>query len=526
MTSGTGTTLELVNDWTPGSHPIALKKGARIVIGRQGDCDIWLDHGAVSRKHAVVECSDAGAAIDDLGSRHGTKVNSRPVRAGRPVMLGAGDVIQVGPCLLRVRSAASRVRTEAGDASPDAVRTIVFGAKAGAEQALRVLIDVVRNIPTDGTVEQAGRMVLERLLAVTGLERAIMVRFDAARSDAEILAQAGRSGGAVSRTVLASASDPQRVAHLSQTADIQAAASIAGTGVREVLCARIAAEGEEHLYLYLDSVQGRASVDAATAEFVGAAARICGLVIESFARRRLESLRLDVERAHLVQRRLLPHDEGSVGTVHWSMRSLPGAALAGDFAGVAERKDGSVLVWIGDVAGKGPAAAMLMATAQAWLSSSAMRLEAPAAIAQGLNDFLFARSDPEEFATLLIVLVDPDGALTACDAGHGLVFRVSGDRASRLEAAGGPPLGLVPEATYAESGIGSLLEGRLVLATDGVHEQRNAAGSTFDFSRIEQVLEQSKGTSGDVEALIRALHDFAGSRFDDDVTVLSLERRA
>jgi serine phosphatase RsbU (regulator of sigma subunit) len=526
MSRGESPGLELVNDWTPGAHPIPLRRGVRLVVGRLGDCDVWLDHPAVSRKHAVIECTDAGCSIDDFGSRHGTKVNSRPIRAGRPALLIDGDVVQLGPCLLRVRAAASRVRTEGGDASPEAVRTIVFGAKAGAEQALRVLIEVVRGLPSDGTIEHSGRMVLDRLLAVTGLERALMVRFNALRDDAEVLAQSGRSGGAISRTVLASAGDPQRVAHLSQATDIQAAVSIAGAGVREVLCARIVAEGEDHLYLYLDSVQTRSSVDSSIAEFVGAAARICGLMIESHARRRLEALRVDVERAHLVQRRLLPHDTGVAGGIGWSMRSLPGATLAGDFAGVAPRPDGSVLAWIGDVAGKGPAAAMLMATAQAWLSSSALRPDAPAAIAQGLNDFLFAHSDPEEFATLLIVLIDPTGAMTACDAGHGLVFRVSGDRASRLDAAGGPPLGLVPEATYAESEVGSLVEGRLVLATDGVHEQRNAAGSTFDFSRIEQVLEQSKGTSGDVEALIRALHDFAGSRFDDDVTVLSLERRA
>lgn len=525
MSRGEPPGLELVNEWSPGAHPIALKPGVRIVVGRLGECDVWLDHAAVSRRHAAISVNDAGAVVEDLGSRHGTKLNGRTVRAGQPALLAAGDSIQLGPCLLRVRAAASRVRTEAGDAAPEAVRTIVFGTRGGAEQALRVLIDVVRGIPTDGTVEQAGHMMLARLLSVTALERGLMVRFDAARSDAEILAQAGRSGGAVSRTVLASAADAQRVAHLSQAMDIQSAASIAGAGVREVLCARITAEGEDQLYLYLDSSNSRSSVDAAMAEFVGAAARICGLVIESFARRRLESLRLDVERAHLVQRRLLPSDEGADGCIRWCLRSLPGATLAGDFAGVAPCGDGSMLVWIGDVAGKGPAAAMLMATAQAWISSAAGRNEEPAKIAASLNDFLFHKSEPEEFATVLIALVGRDGSVRACDAGHGIAFRAEGDVVERLEIEGGPPLGLVPGAEYGMTSIGPLGAARFVLATDGVHEQRNLGGNVFDFARMKEALAQSASCASDVEGLVGALRAYAGDRFDDDVTVLSVGMR-
>jgi serine phosphatase RsbU (regulator of sigma subunit) len=522
MSRGDSSGLEIVNDWTPGAHPIALEVGARIVVGRLGECDVWLDHAAVSRRHAAISMTDAGALVEDLGSRHGTKLNGRPVRAGQPALLASGDVIQLGPCLLRVRAASSRVRTEAGDAAPEAVRTIVFGTRSGAEQALRVLIDVVRGIPTNGTIEEAGHMMLARLLAVTALERALMVRFDAARSDADILAQAGRTGGAVSRTVLSSATDPQRVAHLSQAIDIQAAASIAGAGVREVLCARIVAEGEDHLYLYLDSANARSSVDSAMAEFVGAAARICGLVIESFARRRLESLRLDVERAHLVQRRLLPSDEGSDGCLHWCLRSLPGAVLAGDFAGVAPRGDGSMLVWIGDVAGKGPAAAMLMATAQAWISASAARAESPAEIASSLNEFLFLKSDPEEFATVLIATIDREGVIRACDAGHGIAFSVRGENVEHLSIEGGPPLGLVPSVAYGMTTVGSLNGARFVLATDGVHEQRNLSGSVFDFARMTEALARSTSCAADVEGLIGALHGYAGDRFDDDVTVLSI----
>jgi hypothetical protein len=206
-------------------------------------------------------------------------VNGQFVRKGRPLELIEGDVVQVGPRILRVRAVTARIRAEGGGEPAGSVRTFTVGTDGGAEHALRVLIDVVRGIPADGTAEAAGRMVLEKLLSVTKLERALLVRFDPMRTDADILAAAGPEGRPVSRTVLASASDPQRVAHLSQsTVDFQSAASIIGTGVREVLCARVVVEGDDQLYLYLDSAGLRAPVDAAMAELVGAAARVCGLV--------------------------------------------------------------------------------------------------------------------------------------------------------------------------------------------------------------------------------------------------------
>jgi serine phosphatase RsbU (regulator of sigma subunit)/pSer/pThr/pTyr-binding forkhead associated (FHA) protein len=521
-----GSLLEVVYDGRADVAPIVLKRGVRIVIGRQAGCEIEIEDPAVSRKHAAIVSDETGVTVEDLGSRHGTRVNGQFVRDGRPVELAEGDILQLGPRVLRIRAATTRIRAESGGESPDAVRTIVVGAQGGSEHALRVLIDVVRSIPADGTTESAGRMVLERLLSVTKLERALLVRFDDARADADILAFAGAEGRPVSRTVLSSAADPSRVAHLSQSAvNIQSAASIAGTGVREVLCARVVVEGEDRLYLYLDSAGARAPVDAAMAELVGAAARICGLVIESFARRRLEALRLDVERARLVQRRLLAEEEGAIDDFAWSLHSLPGMLLAGDFAGIARRPDGSVLAWVGDVSGKGAAAAMLMASAQSWMYSAATRIEPPAETVRALNEFLYAKSEPSEFATLFVAVLDAQGGATVCDAGHGIAFLVGEGRATRIEAEGGVPVGVATGVDYGTTEFALPRGGRIVVATDGVHEQRDASGDEFGLERMSMTLAATRGTQHDVAGLVEALRAHAGELFDDDVTVLSIERR-
>lgn len=521
-----GVPLEIVNESRTDAAPIVLRPGMRLVVGRLADCDIFIDDPAVSRHHAAVVVTGMGTSVEDLGSRHGTRLNGQFVRNGRPMELGEGDVLQVGPRILRIRAATARVRAEAGMESPNAVRTIAVGTQGGAEHALRVLIDVVRGIPADGTTEAAGKMVLEKLLSVTKLERALLVRFDPMRADADIIAGAGPEDRPISRTVLASAADPLRVAHLSQsTMNIQSAASIAGSGVREVLCGRVVVEGDDQLYLYLDSAGARAPVDAAMAEFVGAAARICGLVIESFARRRLEALRLDVERARLVQRRLLADATGVIEGYEWHLESLPGMMLAGDFAGIARRPDGSVLAWVGDVSGKGAAAAMLMATAQSWMYAAATRVEPLDHTVRALSQFLFEKSEPSEFATMFVVVLGSDGVASVCDAGHGIAFLVEEDRVTRIEAEGGVPVGATPDGEYSTSSITLVRGSRIVVATDGAFEQRSAGGEMFGLERLATTLSNSAGTRDDVAHVFEGLRAHAGDAFDDDVTVLSIVRR-
>jgi serine phosphatase RsbU (regulator of sigma subunit)/pSer/pThr/pTyr-binding forkhead associated (FHA) protein len=517
--------LEIVDERDPRVPPLSLDLGARIVLGRGSDCDLVVDDASVSRQHAAISVDASGASVEDLGSRHGTRVNGRLIGVGRSAQLEEGDRVQLGPRVLRIRNAMSRVRAESTGEASDTVRTIVVGARGGAEHALRVLIEVVRGIPADDSAESAGRLVLAKLLAVTGLERAVLVRFDESRADAEILAESGTGARAVSRTLLSAASDPMRVAHLSQShGGIQSAESILAVGVREALCARVVVEGDDGLYLYLDGTGSRASVDAGMAEVVGAAARICGLVIESVARRRLEALRLDVERARQVQRRLLAEDEGAIGEVAWSLHSLPGLLLAGDFAGIAPRPDGSVLAWVGDVSGKGAAAAMLMASAQAWMYAAATRAEPLAESVAALSAFLAARSEASEFATMFALLLAPDGGVTLCDAGHGIAFLVENGTATRIEPDGGLPVGVTVDADYGTSTLELARGARIVIATDGVHEQRAANGEMFGLERIVWTLSESPSAKDDVARIVASLRAHAGTTFEDDVTVLSIAR--
>lgn len=528
-----GAVLEASFPEHPSLGRVAFAPGAVLEFGRGSDASIWIDHAAVSRRHARFEVSADGAVrIEDLGSRHGTRVNGTPLRTGRRIGLGDGDLVQLGPVPIRIHAVHERIRTEESGLPSEYLRTVEVTGSA-AERALGVLVEVLRRLGEIECESDIGPIVLDRLLEVTRLERGLVVDLDDATGEAEVLASAGARLGSVSRSVLSAASVPGRIARLSSEVDLHAAASVVGAGVREIVCARIPDErGDGRArFLYLDSRESRSSVDDSIAEFVGASARACGLAFEGLARRRLESLRVDLERARVVQERLLPRAEGTLAGVAWRLASRPGSLLAGDFAGVAARPDGAVLAWVGDVAGKGPAAAMLMASAQSWLHAAAARCEPIVDAVASLSEFLCGHSDPAEFATLLVVLRRTDGSVEACDAGHGIAFLV--DRAGgvkRPEIAGGPPIGLVPDAAYGSTMLAPASGVRIVIATDGVHEQQSPvdegrAVERFGLERMADELGRAAGSPLPtlVGGLLAALESFAGADLDDDVTVLALE---
>ena len=88
------------------------------MVGRGSDCGVWINNASVSRQHAAVTLRSDGAYIEDLGSRHGTRVNGVPARAGKPVRVSAGDIVHFGPAAVRLGYAMERLATSslAGDA--------------------------------------------------------------------------------------------------------------------------------------------------------------------------------------------------------------------------------------------------------------------------------------------------------------------------------------------------------------------------------------------------------------------------
>ena len=243
------------------------------------------------------------------------------------------------------------------------------------------------------------------------------------------------------------------------------------------------------------------------------------------------SLKGELEVAREIQLAMLPTGTYSAGDAEICGVTRPANTVGGDFYDVlplADDPEGRVIVTIGDVAGKGSPAALLMALLLAVLRTLVdEKLESRALVAR-LNRQICRHSPGSRFITLFYGVYTPStGALTYVNAGQNppLLRRVDGS----IERLGGTgiALGMFESSTY-DAATTSVNHGDLlVLYSDGITEAENPAGHPFEESGLERFL-AARGTDTPAvlaPAILQAVEAHArDSRFTDDLTVLILKR--
>jgi serine phosphatase RsbU (regulator of sigma subunit) len=243
------------------------------------------------------------------------------------------------------------------------------------------------------------------------------------------------------------------------------------------------------------------------------------------------SLKGELEVAREIQLAMLPTGTYSAGDAEICGVTRPANTVGGDFYDVlplVDDPEGRVIVTIGDVAGKGSPAALLMALLLAVLRTLVdEKLESRALVAR-LNTQICRHTPGSRFITLFYGLYTPaTGALTYVNAGQNppLLRRADGS----IERLGGTgiALGMFEGSTYeavtTHVGHGDLL----VLYSDGVTEAENPAGQPFEETGLEQFLAArgAETPAALAPAILRAVEAHArDSRFTDDLTVLILKR--
>jgi serine phosphatase RsbU (regulator of sigma subunit) len=253
---------------------------------------------------------------------------------------------------------------------------------------------------------------------------------------------------------------------------------------------------------------------------------VCALLVLELRDKLL--LKGDLEIARQIQFSLLPFEpyDRPGASIRALMR--PANTVGGDYFDFVELPDGRLAVVIGDVAGKGMPAALLMALLQGSLRTLISAGLRGRDLMGKLNVHLAAHIPSNRLVTLFYGELDPaTGRLEYVNAGHNAPFVLrAGGRAERLEATG-PALGVVPGASYecGETAVG--VAERLLLFTDGVVEAENPAGEEFGELRLEDTLR--RGAAQDRRELIEGVREqvlaFCGGQPPrDDMTLLLLAR--
>ncbi len=188
----------------------------------------------------------------------------------------------------------------------------------------------------------------------------------------------------------------------------------------------------------------------------------------------------------------------------------PAREVGGDFYRTVALEDGSLLVIVGDVSGKGLDAAMLVAVVLGALANETHRNPFPASLLASLNKAVMGRTGGG-FITACCARFYDDGRVVLANAGH--ISPYLAGREVTLE--NGFPLGISLDATYGETAIQT--DGALTFLSDGVVEARNAKGELLGFERMAAL--SAKPATEIAEAAQRWGQE-------DDITVLAITHTA
>jgi sigma-B regulation protein RsbU (phosphoserine phosphatase) len=240
------------------------------------------------------------------------------------------------------------------------------------------------------------------------------------------------------------------------------------------------------------------------------------------------SLKNDLEIAREIQKAMLPPGRFRAPGVDVVGLSRPANTVGGDFYEILPLGDGRLVTAVGDVAGKGSPAALLMALLLAMMRTLADERLAPADLMARLNVQVCRQAPGSRFITLFYSVFDTStGELTYVNAGHTepLVLRAGGG-VDRLRD-GGVALGMFDQSLYRAGRASLRPDDLLAIYSDGITEAENPGGRPFDERGLEDILRAERGNNVAAigAAVVRAveLHT-ADTRLADDLTLLLLRR--
>jgi len=232
-----------------------------------------------------------------------------------------------------------------------------------------------------------------------------------------------------------------------------------------------------------------------------------------------EELRDAVATQHALLPKETPHIPGCDIAAAWT----PCRGVGGDYLDLIPLGDGRLGIAVGDVAGKGVPAALLMSNLQAAVRALAPEVNGPASLAGRVNRIVSANLASNKFITMFYGILD-GRRLTYTNAGHHapVLIRANGDCA-RLDA-GGPVLGVFPACVYPQASVELRSGDRLVLFTDGMVEAEDPDGAEFGEDRLFSLASENRAldAAGLRQKLMDTVATFTRGDFQDDATLLVL----
>ncbi|MFL6248792.1 MAG: SpoIIE family protein phosphatase [Thermoanaerobaculia bacterium] len=259
--------------------------------------------------------------------------------------------------------------------------------------------------------------------------------------------------------------------------------------------------------------------DVEDIDFLRSAADQIGIGVD---RIRMQVEEEDYAQARAIQQTLLPREMPRVEMLELSGVWQPARTMGGDYYDLLKLSDRELAVCIGDVAGKGMPAALLMSGLQAAVRASASN--SPRDLCERVRRVVISSLSGGRFVTFFYATVDTAAMrLRWCNAGHNAPILARADGTVIRLSKGGPAFTrLFRDSAYEECELDLLPGDRLVLFTDGVSEAIDAGGELFGEERIEELVADSRdlGAHELQRTIVDAASSFSGGELEDDLTLV------
>lgn len=550
----------------------------RITIGRSARNDLCIPDPFASRVHAEVRREGDEYLLQDLGSANGTLYNGAtvqgviPLTGGGRIQIGETEIIfddgtynsSMGATMITDNSEASlpeaTIALASGDRTTSGLLEAIEGARTKPEgiassAANNTAAKPARQGDLLALISKVGITLLASATLTETLEQIVSLVFEAVPADRCLLMM--RDHGAEDlRVAVARLRD--RIGEVGEirvsrnvldevvirgksvlTSDAQhdprfASGTVVLQGVRSVLAVPLGVSDKVFGIIYADSpiAEGRFTEDhlkVLTTLASVAAIRVenAQLIEERLERERLER---ELALASEIQQRFQPTAPPVVSGYELQGISFPCYEIGGDYYDFIEREDGRLVIALGDVSGKGTAAALLMSSLHAAVHAQSGSHDSLVGTISAVNRYLSDNIPANRFVTLFYAELDPEsGTLAFLNAGHNPPLIVHSAGTVEQLASGGLPLGIKRDADYREGRTQMQLGDVLVIYSDGVTEACSPTGEEFGPTRLYEVVSRNieASAAGIRDRIESSLTKFSqGTSAADDITLVIVKRQA
>ncbi|MFQ5877850.1 MAG: SpoIIE family protein phosphatase [Acidobacteriota bacterium] len=529
-----------------------------VTIGRSSTNDVVLEDPSVSRLHARILRRSEGYYVVDASSKHGTYVNGH--RRTEPRLLHPGDRIVIGRTTLIFNGVSTgSVQFSDRPLAGGPGTTIISGearrsssahaaprieGPATDEFSTPVALDILTKANEELVFHRPLPQILERIMDLAHravpYERGLLMLLE----NGQLVQQVVRmpedeadSTISISRTIadrVTKAQDSVLTSDAQIDDRFREGVSVAAQNLRSVMCVPLWNNRDVIGLLYVDNRQRAGLFTESDLRLLTHLANVAAVKIENarlFEQTlAFETMKQELDKAAEIQNTLLPQGTPSIQGYQIYGQSDPCAAVGGDYFDYAPLPEGRHAIAIGDVAGKGLPAALLMCVTQASFRALLELDLPPGETLARLNRLLNANIPDNRFVTFFYGVLDPARRLLSyANAGHNppMVLRRDDDL-ERLPVHG-PPLGLGSERAVRPDALLLDPADLLVCFSDGVTEARGPADRMFGEERLIGAVR--RGRSGSATDIVHRIAEslrehHAGAHPADDITLVVLKRTA